>query len=133
MLPIWTSLVDGHDGLLICGVDGLEHLSLLALHPFAIDVETDGLLIGDAGGLDLLSERHDCGLGVSQLLFEELGIWVSNNHNNSECGLRKEKKREEARVWKGLLSSLFAILTRGKGLCSVTSFSYGPKHVSPTS
>jgi hypothetical protein len=66
MLTIWTSLVDGYDGLLVCGVDGLERLALLALHPLAIDVETDGLLVGDAGGLDLLSERHDCGLmGIS--------------------------------------------------------------------
>lgn len=74
MLTIWTSLVNGDDGLLICGVDGLERLSLLALHPFSIDVETDGLLIGDAGGLDLLCERHDCGLGVSVLLVGYMDI-----------------------------------------------------------
>jgi hypothetical protein len=92
MLTIWTSLVDGDNGLLVCGVDGLEHLSILALHPFSIDVETDGLLIGDAGGLDLLCERHDCGLRVSQLLFEVVGIWVSNGHSSSECGLRKERE-----------------------------------------
>lgn len=45
--------MDGDDGLLVCGVDGLEGLALLALHPLAIDVQADGLLVGDAGGLDL--------------------------------------------------------------------------------
>jgi hypothetical protein len=53
-LTFWASLVDGDDWLLVCGVDGLERLSLLALYPLAIDVQADGLLVRDARGLDLL-------------------------------------------------------------------------------
>lgn len=61
--------MDGNDGLLVGGVDGLEGLTLDTLHPLAVDVQADGLLVGDAGGFDLCCQRHDC-----ELLFEELGI-----------------------------------------------------------
>ena len=61
-LTFWESLVDCNDGLLVCGVDGLKGLAGLALYPLAIDVQAEWLLVGDAGGLDLLCQRHDCGI-----------------------------------------------------------------------
>ena len=59
-LTFWASLVDGDNRLLIRGVDGLKGLPLLALHELSIDVQAEGLLVGDAGGLDFLCQRHVC-------------------------------------------------------------------------
>lgn len=54
--------MDGDDGLLGGGVDGLEGSALYTLHPLAINVQADRLIVGDAGGLDLCCQRHDCEL-----------------------------------------------------------------------
>lgn len=59
-LTFGASLVDGDDGLLVGGVDGVKSLSLLAFHPLAINVQAKRLLVGDAWGLDLLRQRHIC-------------------------------------------------------------------------
>ena len=53
-LTFWASLVDCNDRFLVGGVDSLKRLSFLALHPLAIDVQAERLLVGDGGGLNLL-------------------------------------------------------------------------------
>lgn len=59
LLTFWASLVDGNDNLLVGWVGSLEGLALGTLGPFAIDEQTERLLICDAGGLDLSCKRHD--------------------------------------------------------------------------
>ena len=59
-LTFWASLVDSDNRLLVARVDGLKCLSFLSFYPLAIDVQADRLLVRDAWGLDLLSQRHVC-------------------------------------------------------------------------
>ena len=59
-LTFWASLVDSDNWLLVARVDGIKCLSLLSFYPLAIDVQAERLLVRDAWGLDLLSQRHVC-------------------------------------------------------------------------
>jgi hypothetical protein len=52
--------MDCNDWLLVGWVDSLKGLALLALHPFAIDIQARRLFVGDGRSLDLRGERHDC-------------------------------------------------------------------------
>ena len=68
-LTLWAGLVNCNDGLLVGGVDGFKGLALNPLHELAVDEQAERLLVGDAGGLDLLCQRHDCGIeGMKKLL-----------------------------------------------------------------
>ena len=58
-----------NNGFLVGGVDGLKGLALNTLHPLAINVQAERLLVGDAGGLDLLCQSHGCGSVVMQSTF----------------------------------------------------------------
>lgn len=92
-LTIWASLVDGNDGLLVGWVDGLEGLSLLSLYPLAIDVQAEGLLVGDAGGFDLSCERHDC-----RVYSRTFWYWVSQNYR-SEGEERMEEQHRGGKIY----------------------------------
>ena len=57
-LTLRTGLVDSNDGLFVCRIDGLKGLALNTLHELAINVQAEWLLVGNARGLDFLSQRH---------------------------------------------------------------------------
>lgn len=90
MLTIWAGLVDSDDGLLVGGVDGLEGLSFLTLYPLAIDVQAEGLLVGDAGGFDLSGKRH-----VGRLIKRLFGMGITNIKVRMKRRKRKLRPRRE--------------------------------------
>lgn len=103
-LTLGASLVNSNNRLLVAGVDGLEGLALDTLYELAIDEQAEGLLVGDARGLDLLCQRHGCSIS------EEWGYQEKGE------SLKGFNRQEERRVMKrGVIKVIYLkYLSAGK-------------------
>ena len=50
---IWASFMNCHNRLLIRRIDGLKGFPLLSFHPLAVNIQANGLFVGDGRGFDL--------------------------------------------------------------------------------